>query len=237
TYPNIPTGTTATNSLPLTISTAPDFVCGTPIVLTVTVKSDQITTTTTITLPTGTNGPVLRFNNSTPAVIRDNDPIGTNSYVVVSNIPSAISKVPVSLYLTHTFDSDLTISLISPDGVTNVLSRHEGGSGHNYGAACSPDNLRTTFDDDASTGIGAGTPPFVGTFKPDAPLSVYAGKNGTNVNGLWALRIVDDVQQDSGVLNCWSLSLATALCGDGGGTCPGADVTIGMTAAPDPVFV
>src|SRR5262249_4461370 len=121
TYPDLPTGGAATNLVPLTISTAPSFICGTPITVTVTVKSDQITTASTLTFLTGTVGTPVRFDNNIPAVIRDNDPAGTNSPIVVSGIGSAIGKVAVSLYLTHTFDADLTLQLISPDGTTNNL--------------------------------------------------------------------------------------------------------------------
>ncbi|MSU57841.1 MAG: DUF11 domain-containing protein [Pedosphaera sp.] len=236
-YPDLDAGTGGTNVTLFTISTAPNFVCGTPIVLTVIAKSDQGDTTNRIAFPTGTVGTPVRFDNNVPIVIRDADPVGTNSPIVVSGIASAISKVSVSLYLTHTFDSDLTLQLISPDGVTNTLCAATGGAGDNFGATCSPDSLRTTFDDDALAGITAGLPPFIGAFKPSGSLSVFVGKSGTNVNGTWRLRVVDNALIDVGVLNCWSLFLSGTGCGDGGGGCPGADLAIGIADAPDPVFI
>lgn len=236
-YGSVAVGEMSTNQIPFSISTSPDFICGTPIRVTVTIKSDQVTSTSTLTFTSGTNGPPLRFDSLSPIAIPDADPRGTNSPIVVSNLTSAISKVSVSLYLTHTYDWDLTLQLISPDGVTNTLSRANGGSGNNYGAGCAPDPFRTTFDDDAAVSITGGSPPFVGSYMPEEPLSVFAGKAGTNVNGTWQLRVVDGAGFDIGVLQCWSLFLSVAQCADGGGGCPGADLGVAITDTPDPSFV
>ncbi len=233
-YPNIPIGASATNLTPFQVSTAPSFICGTPIDFVLVVKSDQNTTTNSFTIY-GTPGSPLRLDNSVPAFIPD---VGiTNSIIVVSNVISAISKVTVSLYITHTYDSDLLLQLVSPDGTTNTLSANHGASGHNYGLACSPDSLRTTFDDAALIPVSLGAPPFPGSFIPDQPLSIFAGKSGTNVNGAWTLLVADQVPQDFGTLNCWSLMITPAACADGGGECPGADMAIGMIAQPEPVLL
>jgi len=200
-------------------------------------KTDQGSFTNTFRVPTGGAGTIFRVDNSGAVPIPDNNPAGAISSVVVSNITAAVAKVTVSLYLTHTFDSDLTISLISPGGITNVLSAHNGSFGDNYGFACSPDSRRTTFDDDSRFSITGASAPFIGTFSPEQPLSVFAGANGTNVNGTWTLHVVDDAAFDIGTLQCWSLSLTVPSCSDGGGECPGSDLAIGMTASPEPVLV
>jgi uncharacterized repeat protein (TIGR01451 family) len=234
-YPDLPAGASAMNLVAFQISTEPSLVCGTPIDFTLVVKCDQATFTNQFRLPTGVPGTPLRFDNSTPAFIPD---LGeADSSIVVSNLNSALSKVTVALYITHTFDSDLLLQLISPDGTTNTLSANNGSSGHNYGAGCSPDDQRTTFDDAALQPIAGATAPFVGSFQPKTPLSVFVGKVGTNVNGTWKLRAVDQVARDFGTLQCWSLFLTPTDCKDGGGECPGADLALGMTAQPDPVIV
>ena len=236
-YPDLPSGAGGTNSMAFTMSTAPFFVCGTPIQLTALIKSDQVTSTSAFSLSTGTPGLPARFDSTGPVFIKDQDPVGTNSIIAVSNLVSAIREVTVSLYLTHTFDADLNFELIGPDGTTVILSDQNGGSGNNYGASCAPDEFRTTFDDDAATPIASGFPPFVGAFRPEVPLAAFIGKAGTNINGNWSLHVVDNVGLDVGTLQCWSLNISTATCIDGGGTCPGADVGLGMTDAPDPVFI
>ena len=77
----------------------------------------------------------------------------------------------------------------------------------------------------------------MGSFQPQTPLSVFIGKAGTNVNGTWRLRMVDQYAQDVGTLQCWSLFLSPAQCKDGGGECPGADLALRMTAQPNPVLI
>ena len=68
-----------------------------------------------IVLSTGSPGSPVRFDNNTPAFIRDNDITGTNSYITVSNILSAVNKVTVSMFLTHSFDSDIYFELFGRD--------------------------------------------------------------------------------------------------------------------------
>ncbi len=116
----------------------------------------------------------------------------------------------VSFHLTHTFDGDLVISLVAPDGTTVELTSNNGGSGDDYGTSCGG---RTTFDDAAAATITAGAGPFAGAFRPEQPLSAFAGKSGAAVNGTWKLRITDTAGLDVGTLQCWTLRLfRPALC-------------------------
>jgi len=73
------------------------------------------------------------------------------SGIVVKNI-DYITKVRVSVYLTHPFDGDLEIYLIAPTGASALLSYRNGGSGQNYGSGFGA-NQRTTFDEAATTPI------------------------------------------------------------------------------------
>jgi len=152
----------------------------------------------------------------------------------------------VSLYLNHTFDKDLTISLIAPDGTEVVLTDANGGGGNDYGTDCGEGN--TTFDDAAAGGsITNGTAPFVGTYKPEGLLANFKGKNP---NGTWRLHIQDNLKYDIGTLNCWTLNIAQSICTDGGGACPGVPqlcatpsaldfgtIAVGSLGAPQTVFL
>ena len=164
-YTNLPPGGYGTNLAPFKISTSPSFACGTRIRLTLLAKCDQSSTTNTIRLTTGEPGTnALRFDNPTPAPIPD---LGeADSMIMVSNVPSALNNVTVSLFITHTYDADLLLQLIAPDGTTCTLSANNGGNGQNYGQSCYPDSGRTTFDDGASNSITAGRAAFVGVFQP-----------------------------------------------------------------------
>ncbi len=233
-YPNIPAGASATNLVPFKISTSPSFICGTPIDFSLLLQSDQAVTAYKFSLPSGVPGNPLRFDNNSVAVIPS--PGSTNSAVVVSNISFAINKVTVSMFVQESLDYYLNLQLIAPDGTICTLSTNNGLFGLNYGVACGPDSLRTTFDDAALMPIAAGAAPFVGTFQPSQPLSIFAGKSGTNVNGIWQLRAADQGQSDTAAIQCWSLFMTPTLCTDGGGQCPGADMALGMTAQPNPVI-
>ena len=107
-----------------------------------------------------------------------------------------IADVNVSLDITHTWDGDLTISLISPAGTSVTLSANNGGSGSNY--------TNTMFDDDAATPIVSGSPPFTGTFIPQQPLATF---NGESAHGTWTLSVNDNAGGDNGTINSFSVEV------------------------------
>ncbi len=236
-YGTIFTNSAATNLVPFQVSIAPTFPCGQPIEFRVALTSDQSVRQVAprFRVLTGVPGTPLRYDNSASIAIPGFGQ--TNSPVVVSNVPSALAKVTVSLYANETTDADLALELIAPDGTTVTLTANNGGSGQDYGTSCSPDASRTTFDDDASTPIYLGVAPFLGSYSPQTPLSALIGKSGTNINGTWRLHAVGGYPLDTGALNCWSLFLTPFLCPPGGGQCPGADMAIAMSAVPDPVII
>jgi subtilisin-like proprotein convertase family protein len=216
TYPNIPAHSSGVNLAPFQISTLPSFVCGTPIYLQLIVNSSLGSFTINFVLQSGEpSGAPNRYDNSVTTSIPDVGSIDSTN--TVSGFVGPVMKVVVSLYLTHTYDQDLTnISLIGPDGTTVMLSAANGGSGQNYGSGTS-DASRTTFDDAAATSITSGTAPFVGTFRPQSPLSAFIGN--TTVNGNWRLHIADGYGGSLGTLRAWSLFLYPVACGSGGGAC------------------
>jgi autotransporter-associated beta strand protein len=217
TYADVPSGGTSTNVNPFQISVLPTFFCGNAIHLNLTVTSaSHGSFVMPVVLQTGeASATATRFNNSASVSIPD---IGcVESTNTVSGFSGPVMKVAVSLYLTHTRDQDLTnISLIGPDGTTVILSAANGGSGQNYGSATN-DASRSTFDDAAATAITSGTAPFVGTFRPQSPLSAFNGN--TNVNGYWRLHMADGYGGSLGTLRAWSLFLYPVACGSGGGAC------------------
>jgi subtilisin-like proprotein convertase family protein len=158
----------------------------------------------------------VRFDNNVSSAIPD---LGTNnSTITVTGITTHIRQVAVSLHLTHSSLEDLDISLISPGGVTVDLSSDNGGTASDYGSACA-DNERTRFEDGAASLITASSAPFVGTFAPEGSLSDFQGEVGSNVNGNWTLRVVDDSGGSVGTLRCWSLFIAPTFCPPGSGPC------------------
>ncbi len=76
-----------------------------------------------------------------------------------------------------------------------------------------------------------GTAPLVGTYSPETPLSAFNMMSGADVNGVWELYAYN-LAGTASTLQCWSLFISPEQCADGGGQCPGADLSITMTANP-----
>lgn len=140
--------------------------------------------------------------------------------VVPIEVPDAgqIVDVDVRIRANHTFDGDVSFTLISPDGTAVDLSSGNGGSGDNFGdgaADCS--GQPTVFDDDAPTAIVGATAPFAGSFRPEQPLARFAGHAA---RGTWRLQVSDSAALDTGTLFCAQLviKLRRQLCCDPNGT-------------------
>ncbi len=174
---NIPISTTATSSAP---------ICNG--------NSVQLNSTAT---SGGTQNVPVTFSTSVQVFIPDNNSTGITSPIVVSGINPATltsnSVVSIKLNLTHTYDGDLEISLISPSGNTALLSNRRGSGGDNF--------VNTVFTMSAATLINLGTAPFTGSFKPDGNLGSFTG----NVNGTWLLKVRDLAGVDTGRVQNWNI--------------------------------
>lgn len=98
------------------------------------------------------------------------------------------------------FNADLTLVLVSPNGVNLLLSEENGGASKNYSNTC--------FTATAPISIREGTGPFEGTYQPEEPFSNLAG---TDINGTWQLRVSDDAglsPADVNLLRSWSISFS-----------------------------
>ena len=117
-----------------------------------------------------------------------------------------VSNVKARVRLNHTFDGDVDMFLVHPDGTTVELSTDNGSTGDNFGdGANNCSGNFTVFDDAATTSITAGTAPFVGAFIPEQALSTLDGKPS---DGVWKLRITDDAAQDTGTVGCFQLEIS-----------------------------
>jgi large repetitive protein len=120
----------------------------------------------------------------------------TLSTIDVSGFDALVTDVNVTLNITHTWNADLDIALISPTGKRVVLFEDIGGNSRNF--------INTILDDEAALSIRAGTAPFTGRFRPFGLLSDF---DGDNPNGVWTLEVTDDAAGDVGTLNSWSLEI------------------------------
>ncbi len=117
------------------------------------------------------------------------------STLTVSGV-GAIFDVDVTLDITHTFDSDLEVFLISPGGTRVELFSDVGDWGEDF--------TDTTLDDEAAMPITSAAAPFTGRFRP---VGALAALDGEDADGLWTLEIYDAWAGDEGTLNSWSLAL------------------------------
>jgi Ca2+-binding RTX toxin-like protein/subtilisin-like proprotein convertase family protein len=133
--------------------------------------------------------------NATPVAIPDNTTV--TSTITISGTPlELVRDVNVTLNITHTYNSDLDVFLIAPNGTRVELFTDVGDAAVNF--------TSTTLDDEASSFITSGTAPYTGTFRPEGSLAVL---DGIAIAGTWTLEITDDSAADIGTLNSWSLQL------------------------------
>jgi subtilisin-like proprotein convertase family protein len=205
-------GAAGTNLSPFQFFTTTNFLCGQAIEFLLTLTaSNQSPFAVRYVIQSGTLSPAQSFTNNTTVVIPSSG--ATASGIPVTGITGGIAKVTVSMALTHQNLSELQLLLIPPAGPAIPLVT--GLPGTQLGTNCA--NGRVTFDDDAAQPIEAGASPYVGAFRPDAPLSLADGRSA---NGTWLLEIIDLVPNTSiGTLSCWSLTITPATCAAGSGAC------------------
>jgi subtilisin family serine protease len=133
-------------------------------------------------------------SSSAPLAIPD---LGTVTSTL--DVPDSlrVTDLAVQLDISHTWDSDLSATLIAPDGTHVQLFSGVGSSGANF--------TGTILDDAASTSIASGYAPFSGSFQPQGKLS---DADGVNAQGTWTLEVTDGAKGDVGTINSWTLIIA-----------------------------
>lgn len=126
-----------------------------------------------------------------------------------------INDLDVQVNITHSWDNDLDVFLIGPDGTRVELFT-------DVGDAAAENFNDTILDDEAETAITAGSAPFAGSYRPEGDLSVF---DGMDINGTWTLEIFDDFDADPGVLNDWCL-IIDVVPTETEVTLPGSSVTM-----------
>ncbi|ADR20742.1 hypothetical protein MATR_16320 [Marivirga tractuosa] len=114
---------------------------------------------------------------------------------------------------THSYISDLTLTLVSPKGTEVVLMANECGS---------EDDFNLSFSDDAESSNLICPPNDGGIFQPQSPLSALIGEA---IQGEWILKIEDAASEDGGELLNWDLELCIGNFQDFG-----IDQPTGLTA-------
>lgn len=141
---------------------------------------------------------VNQYTNTTSGNIVDSTNCATTvTRTFVVGTSYILSDVDLGILLSHTYRSDLRITLQSPSGTVVSVMTNTGGSG---------DNLNDRFDDEAAAAIAShnatvtdpttpAPPPYSHSFRPTAALTAFDGQNAL---GTWTMVICDSAAQDTG---------------------------------------
>jgi subtilisin-like proprotein convertase family protein len=210
TYPDIaPNGVAPSNAPSFAYTVGTGVPCGSTIDFTIAATAAQGSWTRTFSARVGATAGTTSTIDSTdvPKTIDDFSTV-TSSLTVPAT--GAVLDVDVTLSLTHTYDGDLVLVLIAPNGTHILLASRLTGLGQDY--------TDTIFDDEAATSITSAPAPFTGRFRPQQLLS---GLDGIEANGTWKLQIQDVAEENTGTLTAWSLTPTTAI----GFACSACDVS------------
>jgi subtilisin-like proprotein convertase family protein len=143
-----------------------------------------------------------------------NIPIADNAYTQVNFTVSGYSAgsaythiypESVSFIIEHPFISDIDMFLESPEGVIVSLVEDAGGAGDNFGDVSGSCSFKTIVSLNPTHGpISAGTAPFNGNYSPKGNLNDF--NTGSDINGIWKLRIADDNTFFTGQLIYFNIS-------------------------------
>ncbi len=137
--------------------------------------------------------------------------------IVVSGLPTEIHSLAVELTVTHTWDSDVTMTLTAPGSATPItLIDAEGGSFDNF------TNMVLTGDNDPErdpagtvASVVGQAAPFTGLFVVEDAAAwdsvLFPGGVGIDPNGTWTLTLSDAVGGDDGTLEFWTLQFQEGI--------------------------
>jgi len=203
-YPDLVFGLPTANTNPYSVALGTGVECGVAVPMALTVHTSVGDTNVPFEVPTGAVGPFDSYESSdVPRSIPDGELIGYSSDLTIAGTGGRVKGLRVRVgHITHTYDGDLTLYLISPDGREVKLVGGKGADGDDF--------VDTVFSDTAASRITSTTAaPFTGTFKPVQALSAF---DGAPLSGSWKLKVVDDSFGDIGTIDAWGLDVAPAMC-------------------------
>lgn len=147
---------------------------------------------------------VTESSTNVPLAIPDN---GNINSTLTFSVAGTITDANLTVNVSHTWNSDIVLTLTSPSIAAQVLWQNCGGSS---------DNMTDTVIDNDAAGLancGFAGAPFAGSFRPTSGPVATAAPGSMNAfdttasNGIWTLNVADDSSICTGTLNAWSLTL------------------------------
>lgn len=125
--------------------------------------------------------------------------------MVFAGIPTEICDIHLTTSITHTYNGDLDIILVSPMGTRVTLSTGNAGSNDDVFNG-------TVWDDTANAPVSEHTFTSGVTATPLTAESALGAFHSENPNGTWTLEISDTAGADIGTLASWTLDPITCTC-------------------------
>ena len=164
------------------------------------------------------------FDTNCSGGIPDNG-AGLESTIHLLGMCNYITRVSVSVDITHPRVGDLRIALTDPngqsfiggsEGIIGLLARPASAPDGEPGS-CQGSNILASFADQVGLTAdqacqGTGTPRLVGNIRSANPLAELIGRRGTGNNGasssgVWTLSVRDQAAGQAGTLNGWSVDV------------------------------
>ena len=150
----------------------------------------------TFTFRTGVTACTVYNSTDVPKSISSTAVVTVNSTLNITE-DTPINGLTVNMNISHSYVSDLTVSLISPEGTQVTL----------FADLCDDaNNVNAVFSDFGTAIVCGNNPAISGTVLPMEALSAF---NGESPEGTWTLRISDGFSQDGGQLTAWSLNICS----------------------------
>lgn len=165
------------------------------------------------------------FDTNCSGAIPDNG-AALESTLHLQGICGYITRVSVSVDISHPRVGDLRIALTDPngqawfggsEGIVGLLARPAAAPGAALGS-CQGSNILARFTDQIGLTAdeacqGTNTPRLVGNIRSANPLAELIGRRGTGNNGaaesgIWKLTVRDEASGQAGTLNGWSVDVS-----------------------------
>ena len=139
----------------------------------------------------------INASNDTPVTIPSNSQSTKTATVDYSaSTGELVHDLNISIQISHTWVSDLTLELQSPDGTNVVLLDSECGDLNDMDAIFTDNGL--------SVNCSTVAPAINGSISPVDPLSNF---NGEDPNGVWTLSVTDSFGEDGGSIDDFSIEI------------------------------
>jgi subtilisin-like proprotein convertase family protein len=165
------------------------------------------------------------------AAIPDFDLIGLSDSIAIADNGSLVGDVNVELFVNHTWQGDLIVTLTHEDtGTSAVIMDRNGFPDSAFG--CGEDDIvGAILDDEGTASIEAQCAPNLTSPPSYTPFGdALSAFDGESLGGTWTLNISDNAEFDTGTLVSWSMTVTEAgepvceqpecflVIGDGPGT-------------------